>query len=291
MNIIRERAEEQLIQAQGTGDQDRDRAIHVAVVPQEVGLELHPLPEEAFMNGLIDIMQESNCNLYICYDGDIVLWGRGVTAQHSKRVKALAIEWGKADEVSFYERTVNWYKFTMLCHDKLNAKVDLVKRLEDQVRRDQWERTRHAILNQPLIKELTGSIQERRANRKANEILVVEDDLFSGTLVRNALKGDYVVNVVEDGRRAISEYVKQAPNIMFLDIGLPDVSGHDILQRILQIDPEAYIVMLSGQGDRENVLKAVQAGARGFVGKPFNKEKLLKYIQTCPSINANSREF
>ena len=79
-------------------------------------------------------------------------------------------------------------------------------------------------------------------------------------------------------------YVNKAPDVLFLDIGLPDINGHDVLERLFKLDPQAYVVMFSGNGDRENVLKAVELGAKGFVGKPFTQEKLIQYIEKSPFI-------
>ena len=62
------------------------------------------------------------------------------------------------------------------------------------------------------------------------------------------------------------------------------MNGHDILAKILALDSEAFIVMLTGQGSRDNVLRAVEAGAKGFVGKPFTPDKLHSYTQKCPFI-------
>lgn len=69
---------------------------------------------------------------------------------------------------------------------------------------------------------------------------------------------------------------------MFLDINLPDISGHDVLARLRDIDPQIYAVMLSGHTQSENVMEALKMGAKGFVSKPFTKEKLLQYIAKCP---------
>ena len=72
--------------------------------------------------------------------------------------------------------------------------------------------------------------------------------------------------------------------MIFLDIDLPDVNGHEVLSSILKIDANAHIIMLSGNSDQENVVNAIKAGAKGFVAKPFLKDRLYKYIDECPMI-------
>ena len=71
-------------------------------------------------------------------------------------------------------------------------------------------------------------------------------------------------------------------DVLVLDINLPDIEGFDVLAKLRQIDPEGYIVMLSGNGDRENVIRAIEQGAKGFVGKPFSPKKLTDYIFKSP---------
>jgi len=115
-------------------------------------------------------------------------------------------------------------------------------------------------------------------------ILIVEDDGFSRKLIRNILNKEYEVIDVEDGKDALQSYALISPDVTFLDIDLPDVSGHEILTTILKIDPEAYIVMLSGNSDQDNVIRAIKAGAKGFVTKPFQKDRLFKYISDCASV-------
>jgi two-component system chemotaxis response regulator CheY len=74
--------------------------------------------------------------------------------------------------------------------------------------------------------------------------------------------------------------------VLFLDIGLPDIDGLKVLERIFKLDPQAYVVMFSGNGSKEHIMRAVELGARGFVGKPFTKEKLFQYIEKSPFVQA-----
>jgi len=150
----------------------------------------------------------------------------------------------------------------------------------------QADTARLAALNVPISPELIASLPKRRALRAHTSILVVEDDPFSRRLINLAISGDFAVSTAETAAKGILEYVTQAPDILFLDIGLPDVSGLDVLRRILAIDPEAYVVILSGNSQAENVMQAVRMGAKGFIGKPFAREKLYQYIRKSPRATA-----
>ena len=61
---------------------------------------------------------------------------------------------------------------------------------------------------------------------------------------------------------------------LILDINLPDVTGHDLLERILLIDPDAHVIMLSGNADQTNIVQAMSKGAKGFIAKPFELKEL-----------------
>ena len=100
----------------------------------------------------------------------------------------------------------------------------------------------------------------------------------------------YKVYATQDGQGAVLNYLNKAPDVVFLDIDLPDMSGHDVLSKIFALDPEAYIIMFSGNGDRGNVLKAIERGAKGFVGKPFSQDKLTHYIQKSPFVKIKTQK-
>ncbi len=120
---------------------------------------------------------------------------------------------------------------------------------------------------------------KRRRIRVKLQVLVVEDDPLTQRLVSNAFQDDYEVITAATAQDAVTQYLLQAPDIVFLDIGLPDASGFDVLQQIMVSDPHAYVVMLSGNSYLKNVTAALSSGASGFVAKPFKKDKMRHYIQ------------
>ena len=138
---------------------------------------------------------------------------------------------------------------------------------------------------------LIQSLPERRNNRKEPRIMIVEDDIMYQKLLNNALSNNYDdIYISNDGASAIASYVIKAPDILFLDIGLPDINGHQILEKLVEIDPFSFIVMFSGNGDKENVVKAISNGAKGFVGKPFSIAKVNDYIEKSPLIKQKNKD-
>ena len=114
------------------------------------------------------------------------------------------------------------------------------------------------------------------------KVLLVEDDPVTRWLVRLALKGECVLSTASDAGKAISTYMAQQPDMVLLDIGLPDRNGKDLLKRLMRIDPGAYVVMFSSQDTHENIIETVQKGAKGFISKPFSKQDILKHVNECP---------
>jgi two-component system chemotaxis response regulator CheY len=123
-----------------------------------------------------------------------------------------------------------------------------------------------------------------RQKRNHDVIMVVEDDLFARNIAKSALQSKFKLVEVTDGGKAAAEYLSHSPDVVFLDIHLPNKKGPDILQEIMEVDPKAYVVMLSADAAQEKVMACVRNGAKGFIAKPFKGEKLYDYIRKCPTI-------
>ena len=129
-----------------------------------------------------------------------------------------------------------------------------------------------------LDKNVFARLAKNRKNRARLQILVVEDDDFSRTLVTRTLSG-YEVLTAADGKTTLTEYTINAPDIVFLDFELPDMTGLDILKKIKQVDPDAFVVMLTSHTETNIVQQSIANGAKGYIAKPFNKAKILSYIE------------
>lgn len=225
-------------------------------------------------------------DIYICHDDDILVLGRSWTYKRLDQfLTCLAPKLAPApapqELASLFELGVDWPKLRTICGKKIENLEILNAQTKDKKQEDTLKISREETL-QTLDKDLISSLAMRRDMRQKPEIMVVEDDPFSQTLVKNALKKHYSVSVNGDGQGAIMSYIIKAPDVLFLDIGLPDMNGHEVLEKIFSLDPDAYVVMFSGNGDKHNILKAIELGAKGFVGKPFTQDKLIQYIEKSP---------
>lgn len=109
-------------------------------------------------------------------------------------------------------------------------------------------------------------------------VLLVEDDAVTRWMVSNALEDECEFSSADTANRVFSVYPAYDPDIVFLDIGLPDDNGNAVLDWIMKHDPAACVVMLSGRSDADNISGFMEMGAKGFIAKPFVKENLLHYI-------------
>jgi CheY-like chemotaxis protein len=131
--------------------------------------------------------------------------------------------------------------------------------------------------------------QERPA-RKQVKILVAEDSFFSRQLIRQALTPNkHDVLLAKDGWEGLAEYMAHAPDIAFLDITMPQMTGLEVLNRIHEFDREPFIVMLTASNTSSDIKSAIAGGAKGYIVKPFTVGKLVAYVdQFCRERNRSS---
>lgn len=115
-------------------------------------------------------------------------------------------------------------------------------------------------------------------NHMWKRVLLVEDDDVTRWMVRRTLKEECFVATATCVRKSYASFKAFQPDITFLDLELPDGTGFEILEWIMQYDPGAYVVIFSSHDDPENRTKALSLGAKGFITKPFLKDKLMAHI-------------
>jgi two-component system chemotaxis response regulator CheY len=111
-------------------------------------------------------------------------------------------------------------------------------------------------------------------------VLVVDDAAFMRRVVSDALTegGHEVIGEAATGAEAVARYLELQPELTTLDITMPDMDGLTALREIIAIDPDARIIMCSALGQENMVLEAVKAGAKDFVVKPFNADRVLDAV-------------
>jgi two-component system, chemotaxis family, chemotaxis protein CheY len=101
------------------------------------------------------------------------------------------------------------------------------------------------------------------------------------TMVSDILSqaGFTVVGEAENGKQAVEKYQQLKPDLVTMDIIMPEMGGIEAVKKITQMDPEARILMCSAMGQQSLVQEALQAGARDFVVKPFQPSRVLEAVQ------------
>ncbi len=127
-------------------------------------------------------------------------------------------------------------------------------------------------------------------------LLIVEDDEDIRTQMKWALASDYEVALAEDRAGAVAAFTANHPSVTLLDLGLPPRpndpdEGMATLTSLLALNPLAKVIIVSGQGDKQNALRAVGAGAYDFLCKPVDMDELKLVLQRCVYVAELEQEY
>ncbi|HEX7634205.1 MAG TPA: response regulator transcription factor [Noviherbaspirillum sp.] len=111
--------------------------------------------------------------------------------------------------------------------------------------------------------------------------LIIDDNDINRSMMRHVLTANkyHVLGEAGKGQIGLALVEKLQPDIVCLDIMMPDLSGVEVLKRIKQQAPDTEVLMVTGNNDRETVMEAVQHGASGYIVKPFHPETLLRSVE------------
>ena len=112
-------------------------------------------------------------------------------------------------------------------------------------------------------------------------VLVCDDAIFMRTMITDILNqaGYDIVGEAESGSQAVQRYRDLKPDLVSMDIVMPDMGGIEAVREIVKHDPDAKILMCSAMGQQALVVEAIQAGAKDFVVKPFQPSRVLEAVQ------------
>ncbi len=115
----------------------------------------------------------------------------------------------------------------------------------------------------------------------AVRIMVVDDAAFMRMMIKDILSknGYEVVAEAENGAKAVEKYHEVRPDLTTMDITMPELDGISALKQIRAIDSSAKVIMCSAMGQQSMVIEAIQAGARDFIVKPFQPDRVLEAIR------------
>jgi two-component system chemotaxis response regulator CheY len=282
MMIVLEKSEDKLIEYINglKNDLSKTRCIFLELSKSHKDLPFDNLAD--MINTCID---DTSGKIFICYDGDAFLVSPGITTKKFEFLKnqlqnltGANSELENSEAAHIFDIQTEWFKPISIVEEKI--KTIQTKRREAERRQQEAlrEKRRQELLAYPINPEQITKLAEQRKTRSKPHVLFVEDDSFTRKLAGGVLENHVLTVYAQDGREAVRQYAADLPNIVFLDIDLPDVTGHDVLEKIMQFDREAFVVILSGNGNKDNIVRALSRGAKGFISKPFTRERMLKYI-------------
>ena len=115
----------------------------------------------------------------------------------------------------------------------------------------------------------------------AKNILICDDAAFMRMMIKDILtkNGYNVAAEAENGAKAVEKYQETKLDLVLMDITMPEMDGIQALKKIKQIDPNASVVMCSAMGQQAMVIEAIQSGAKDFIVKPFQADRVLEAIK------------
>ena len=115
----------------------------------------------------------------------------------------------------------------------------------------------------------------------AKNILIVDDAAFMRMMIKDILtkNGYNVVGEAENGLKGVEKYNELKPDLVLMDITMPEMDGIQALKKIKEADGGAKIIMCSAMGQQAMVIESIQAGAKDFIVKPFQADRVLEAVK------------
>jgi CheY-like chemotaxis protein len=235
-------------------------------------------PEKAELTQLLAAFEDpADCTLYLCSDGDVILRIlNGTTDLKNRIVSRIAATYQKTIEVCMDVRDF-FIEYDLLEGVRL-LKLECLRKLKKQTK--MARQLEKFFSENGLIITLRKTVQltkMQRSFRSEPHILIVEDQIFSQKIL-SAILSDYTCHLAETTAEALLLYMEKCPDIVLLDIDLPDLSGHRFAEFLNKIDEDAYVVMVSANKYEKDVRFAQENQVKGFIVKPYEKDVILKAI-------------
>ena len=115
----------------------------------------------------------------------------------------------------------------------------------------------------------------------AKNILICDDAAFMRMMIKDILtkNGYNVAGEAENGAKAVEKYAELKPDLVLMDITMPEMDGIEALKKIKASDPSASVIMCSAMGQQAMVIESIQSGAKDFIVKPFQADRVIEDVQ------------
>ena len=115
----------------------------------------------------------------------------------------------------------------------------------------------------------------------AKNVLICDDAAFMRMMIKDILtkNGYNIAGEAENGLKAVEKYAEVKPDLTLMDITMPEMDGIQALKKIKESDPNATVIMCSAMGQQAMVIESIQAGARDFIVKPFQPDRVIEAVK------------
>ena len=115
----------------------------------------------------------------------------------------------------------------------------------------------------------------------AKSVVICDDAAFMRVMIKDILtkNGYEVAGEAENGIKAVEKYAETKPDLVMMDITMPEMDGIQALKKIKEADPGATIIMCSAMGQQAMVIESIQSGAKDFIVKPFQADRVLEAVK------------
>ena len=110
----------------------------------------------------------------------------------------------------------------------------------------------------------------------AKNILICDDAAFMRMMIKDILN---IAGEAENGAKDVEKYAELKPDLVLMDITMPEMDGIEALKKIKETDPNAAVIMCSAMGQQAMVIESIQSGAKDFIVKPFQADRVLEAVQ------------
>jgi len=113
------------------------------------------------------------------------------------------------------------------------------------------------------------------------KVLIVDDAAFMRMMLKDILvkNGYEVLGEAENGLKAVEKYKELNPDLVIMDITMPEMDGIEAVKEIKKINPSAAVIMCSAMGQQSMVIEAIQSGAKDFIVKPFQADRIIEAVR------------
>ena len=115
----------------------------------------------------------------------------------------------------------------------------------------------------------------------AQNILICDDAAFMRMMIKDILtkNGYTVAGEAENGAKAVEKYAELHPDLVLMDITMPEMDGIQALKKIKESHPQASVIMCSAMGQQAMVIESIQSGAKDFIVKPFQADRVIEAVR------------